>query len=107
LSYSEFTVQLTIEILTGDQTRGSSILYYDLAWDKGTDGAEWESYSMMTKTPGENLIHTTINGLDSGVTYQFNYRAENIHGWSTGYSDSVSVKTLSEPKTIGVPVTSN
>ena len=78
-----------------------------MAWDLGPDGAQWESYTKMTETLGESLIYTTVNGLNSGVTYQFKYRAENIHGWSTGYSDSVSVKTLVEPSTIDVPVTSN
>lgn len=61
----------------------------------------------MTSTYGSDLITTTIDGLDSGVTYQFNYRAENIHGWSTDYSDSVSVKTLTEPSTIDLPTTAN
>jgi hypothetical protein len=62
---------------------------------------------MMTSTQGSDLITTRFNGLDSGVTYQFYYRAENIHGWSTGYSDSVSVKTLTVPSTISIPTTAN
>ena len=38
VSYSEFSIQLDINILTGDQTGGSPILYYDLSWDLGTNG---------------------------------------------------------------------
>ena len=75
-------MQLTVETLTGEQMQGSSILYYDLMWNQGDDIDVWESYSLMTEAPGETLIHITINGLDSGQTYQFSYRAENIHGWS-------------------------
>lgn len=107
VSYSEYSVQLTIETLTSEQLRGSAVLYYDLAWDMGTGGVSWESYSIMTESYGETLIYTTINGLDSGVEYQFNYRAQNIHGWSTEYSPSVTVKTLKEPEAIGAPTTTN
>jgi hypothetical protein len=61
----------------------------------------------MTADDGSNTITTMIDGLQSGVTYRFNYRAQNIHGWSTAFSDYVEVKTLKEPETIGVPVTTN
>lgn len=42
--YDEYSVRLSIETLIGDQTGGSAILYYDLAWDEGSEGALWESY---------------------------------------------------------------
>ena len=46
-----------------------------------------------------------IDGLTSGETYKFKYRAQNIHGWSNDYSTSVSVKTLTEPSAPQVPST--
>jgi hypothetical protein len=94
-------------ILTGDQIGGSSILYYDLAWDSGSQQSTWESYnSILTETVGENLIKATINGLSSGIVYSFKYRAQNIHGWSDDYSPVVEVKTLTVPAQItGVTTT--
>jgi len=44
-------------------------LYYDLVWDMGTSGQEWETYSLMQETEGSDKIQTTINGLSSGVNY--------------------------------------
>jgi hypothetical protein len=31
-------------------------MYYDLAWDFGSDGLYWESYSNVTETFGESII---------------------------------------------------
>lgn len=80
--------------------QGASILYYELQWDQGTNGVSWESYSIMTAVPGQTFITIQIGGLESGVTYQFNYRAQNIHGWSIGFSPAVVIQTLSEPLAI-------
>jgi hypothetical protein len=96
-----------VETLSGEAMCGSRILYYDLGWDMGSGGVSWESYSLMTADDGASTITTNINGLESGQEYQFMYRAENIHGWSVSYSQPVTIKTLSEPDTIGVPETSN
>jgi hypothetical protein len=52
---------------------------------------------MMQGISGQTVISTTINGLSSGVNYQFKYRAQNIHGWSINYSNASHVKTLTEP----------
>lgn len=67
--YSEYSVKLFFTILEGDQTGGSDILFYDLAWDLGTSGQQWETYSLMQETEGSQKIETTINGLSSGVNY--------------------------------------
>ncbi len=56
----------------------------------------------MPEQVGSNKISTTINGLTSGVVYGFKYRAQNVFGWS-GYSDEVSVKTVTEPLAPNVP----
>ena len=99
--YDEYSVKLSIETLTGEETGDSQILYYDLEWDVGSDGAYWESFSStLTETVGAALIEVTINGLSSGVVYKFKYKANNIHGWSTDFSPVMSVKTLTEPHTI-------
>jgi hypothetical protein len=86
--------------LTGNQTGGSSIMYYDLAWDFGSGGLYWESYSNVTETFGESIIKQRINGLSSGDKYKFKYIAINIHGWSSNWSDKIEVKTLTVPQTI-------
>jgi hypothetical protein len=75
IEYSEYTVKLTIEILTDDQTGGSEILNYDLVWDMGTIGATWETFSLLEEVSGESVIALTIYGLSSGESYQFKYLA--------------------------------
>jgi hypothetical protein len=71
ISYDEYSIQLTIDQLTGDSQGGSSILYYEISWDNGTGGMLWTPYTSM---PFDNNF-TTVTGLTSGTTYQFMYRA--------------------------------
>lgn len=77
-------------------------MYYDLWWDAGSAQTTWESFnSQLTEgSDGETVIKATINGLSSGIEYNFKYRTQNIHGWSLGFSPSVLVKTLTEPAQI-------
>lgn len=106
--YDEYSVKLSIETLTGEETGDSQIQYYDLEWDLGSDGAHWESFSnTLTQTVGESLIMVTINGLSSGVIYKFRYKASNIHGWSTDFSPLMSVKTLTVPHTVSSVTTTS
>jgi hypothetical protein len=73
-------------------------LYYALWWDLGSDGLTWEAFNeYLTEVQGEDVIKVTINGLTSGTNYQFKYRSQNIHGWSTGFSPSVVMMTLTVP----------
>jgi hypothetical protein len=75
VEYTEYTVKLTFEILTLDQTGGSPIINYELVWDKGTNGALFETFDLLKESAGQNYILLTIYGLSSGLTYQFKYRA--------------------------------
>lgn len=76
-------------------------MQYDLVWDLGTSGQIWESYnSQLTSIVGESFIYATITGLSSGYIYQFKYRALNIHGWSSEYSNTTSVQTIIQPAQI-------
>lgn len=96
VSSNEQSISLTMTQLAGDQTGGSSILYYELDWDSGSGGQIWTPYSVMPEQVGQASISTTINGLTSGVVYSFIYRAQNVFGWS-GFSQQVSVKTETIP----------
>jgi hypothetical protein len=94
--------------LTGEQTGGSPILNYDLAWDQGKNDDSGVTHSTLQESDdGSGIIEATIDGLSSGFTYQFKYRAQNIHGWSINYSESTSVKTLTEPHAVSMPTTAN
>lgn len=99
-SYNEQSVELSIQLLTGDSLGGSPILYYDIEWDSGSQGALWSSYTTLSASTDIALI----TGLSSGTTYQFMYRAQNIFGWSL-FSPSVEVLTMTEPHATDLPVT--
>ena len=105
LEYSEFSIEIEVSILQDQQTGGSEILRYDLIWDLGSLGDSWETYSYLNEVADSDTINVAIDGLTSGETYQFKYRAQNIHGWSDDYSAAVSVKTLTEPSAPQVPTT--
>ena len=91
--------------MSDSETGGSQIINYDLVWDMGTDGVSWETFELLEEVEGSQIIPLTIYGLSSGFTYQFKYRAQNIHGLSPAYSSSASVKTLTEPHALDVPQT--
>jgi hypothetical protein len=93
-------ISLSFAILTGDDIGGSSILSYDLYWDEGSNGVTWVVQRTYTYAGDSGLIETTIEGLSSGVTYQFKYKARNIHGESVDFSAAVGVKTLTEPHAV-------
>jgi hypothetical protein len=76
--------------LSGSQAGSTIILYYDLTWDAGTNGVTWTSYTVSTSTS------VTVSGLSSGSTYQFKYRAQNVHGWGP-YSPIQSATALDVP----------
>lgn len=84
-------------------------MYYDLWWDSGSNQVSWESYNnQLTEVQGSTVIYATINGLSSGIEYNFKYRSQNIHGWSLGFSPSILMKTLTVPvKVTGVTTTIN
>jgi hypothetical protein len=75
IEYGEYTIKLTIEILTDDQTGGSEILNYDVVWDMGTNGVSWETFSLVEEVSGDSTIPLTITGLTSGDYYLFKYMA--------------------------------
>ncbi len=67
-SYSETEVELELADSRRLLSSSSAILFYELVWDQGTNGATWTSYTVTNN----NII--SVTGLSSGVEYQFKYR---------------------------------
>ena len=70
-SYDEQSIQVELSSLTADQTGGSTILYYALEWDSGSDGILWTIYTSMTV----DTYFANVSGLSSGHPYKFRYKA--------------------------------
>ena len=100
VGYDEQSIQLELTPLSGDETGGSSILYYAIVWDMGSNGLIWDDYTIMTS----NSYFVNVNGLSSGHPYRFKYKAQNIHGWGLE-SPEVAVTAMSYPSASNVPTT--
>ena len=100
IGYDEQSIQLQLTALTGDETGGSSILYYAIVWDMGSEGSLWDTYTTMTA----DSYFVNVNGLSSGHPYRFKYKAQNIHGWGTE-SPEVMITAMSYPSASNIPTT--
>lgn len=69
--------------------RAPVVLSYNLQWDKGTNGVQWESLVGLS-TETKQLSFTAVTGISGGQYYKFRVRAKNLYGWGD-YSPEVSV----------------
>ena len=99
-SYGESSATLLLTTLSGTATGGATILYYDLAWDAGTNGVTWNSYTVSSS----NVM--TVMGLTSGWSYQFRYRTMNVFGWGL-YSPVLTLTAMALPQQTSVVTTAN
>lgn len=81
------------ELVFNDDTGATPILSYSLEWDQGT-GA-------FVSLLGEGaaslaLTYSITSGLTTGDPYQFQVRAQNVHGWGD-YSDIITAIPASPP----------
>ena len=97
----ETSIALTIPALTGLAAGGSSVLYYEVSWDSGLNQASWPVYSVVPSSTST----ISIISLTSGATYAFRYRAQNVHGWSSGYSPVTLAVAMRAPGQVGVVTT--
>jgi hypothetical protein len=67
-AYSESDATIEMSSTMRLLSVSSPILYYELVWDQGSNGATWTSYTVTTN----NIV--TVTGLTSGQEYQFKYR---------------------------------
>jgi len=99
-SYSESEATIEMSSTMRLLSTSSPILYYELLWDSGTNGASWSSYTVTSN----NIV--TVTGLSSGVTYQFKYRTQNIHGWGD-YSPILTLTATDLPQQVNTVLTTN
>ena len=77
--------------LTDTATGGSTIVSYNLQWDRGT-GVEDDWYTVVGESPYSTLLEATLsNEIVPGTLYKFRVRAANIHGFGD-FSDTVTIK---------------
>jgi len=84
--------------------RGSPVTSYDLQWDKGTSGLQWESL-VGANADSLAIVYIAQSNIIPGKTYQFKVRAQNKWGWGL-YSVIKSIKASTWPKIVSKPVTS-
>jgi len=93
LAYDESSITISVAPLTGAAAGDSPVLYYEVAWDQGLAQAEWTAYTVVSSSASA----VEVRGLSSGATYAFKYRAQNLHGWSTGYSPVLTATAMRVP----------
>lgn len=75
----------------------ASITSYNLEWNQGSGTAFVEVVGGAT---GDSTDQTVTEAtLTPGTSYIFRYRVKNIHGWSAGYSPSVTIMAAKVPDT--------
>ena len=89
----ESTATVQIALLSGLAAGNAAVLYYELSWDQGSAQSTWAIYTVVSSA----TTQVTIDSLTSGATYAFRYRAQNIHGWSSGYSPVLAVIAMKVP----------
>jgi len=76
--------------LTGQLTGSALILFYELSWDQGSNGASWTTY---TVTSNSQVLFTSLT---SGQQYKFRYRGQNVNGWGP-YSPVLTIVAMVVP----------
>lgn len=88
--YSETTAVVNMHPLTGQSTGSSLILFYELSWDQGTNGASWVTYTVTS------TLQVLVTSLTSGQQYKFRYRGQNVNGWGP-YSPVLTIVAMVVP----------
>ena len=84
-----------------DEAGGSTITSYHLEWKQPSD-AEFQA---LIGGSGDNLNRLITVDTVPGLEYLFRYRVANVFGWSSGYSDQVSILSAMPPLTPDVATT--
>jgi hypothetical protein len=91
--------------LTGDYTGQDTILFYEVQWDAGTNGANW-ALTIMESQGSFTFTHTRQAGVSPGGSYQFKYRASNQHGNGV-YSPIATIIASASPLPTPAATTTN
>jgi hypothetical protein len=87
-------IHVVIEALVGNSTGGASILSYEIIYDRGSNGQEWQELKGFSSN--DATLFAVRSGLIISTEYQVRYRAKNVFGWSD-YSDPTSIFTIMVP----------
>jgi len=102
---TQTSLQVDFALPSAPLNGGSTILSLNLQWDAGTAGITWTT--LIGESPFSTATSYTISsGIVPGTSYQFKYRAYNVHGWGS-LSDSTSILAAEVPQTLAAPVTIN
>lgn len=82
---SEAQIEVNFAAITDDG--GSGITSYSLEMDSGS------GFVSVVGDPVDSLVltFTVTAGITSGSSYDFRYRVKNVHGWSVGYSPTITI----------------
>lgn len=81
----------------GTRTGGSSVLSYNLQFDK--DGNNQNFISIVGEAPDNLDLTITKGGLTTNLIYSFKYRIKTKYGWSD-FSPVLQVRTATQPHVI-------
>jgi hypothetical protein len=75
----------------GNSNGGTPVIDYRISWDAGTGTFVVLASGVTTTT------YTTTNSLTANTEYQFKIESRNSFGFSTAFSNLVSVRAASQP----------
>lgn len=82
-------------VLSTAGTGYSSILSYNLQWDKGTNGGVWTDLTGIS-SDYTSLSFAITSEVVAGTTYLIRVRAKNYWGWGP-FSSTLSIKAAMAP----------
>jgi hypothetical protein len=95
---------VVVEELTDSQTGGSLIQSYQIDYDRGSSGTEWQELKGFSAN--DVALFYIEDELLISTEYRVRYRAKNIFGWSD-YSDTTSIYTIMVPDVTGDAISSD
>jgi hypothetical protein len=100
-------LHITWQALTGDDAGQEAITMYEVQWDDGTGGDSWVPLVIeVTGAFTYTFTADSSHNIGSGVVYQLQYRATNLHG--TGeWSAIASITASTVPAQLAAATTAN
>jgi hypothetical protein len=99
------TIVFMQPLVSASETGGSPIVSYSLEWDNGSNGA---GYVVLNGVEENNIqLRYVMSDLTAGMTYRFKYRVRNIFGWSSEYSDALTILAATRPDRPAMVQTAN
>lgn len=94
-------IHVVINELEGFSAGGCEIISYQVDYDLGSNGTDWQELKGFSTNNDDLFIIWT--GLTINTEYRVRYRAKNIFGWSP-YSQVTSIYTIMVPEASSIPV---